>query len=299
MIERIFALPRKRCKGFFTKTLISNGMIDIFCDGLMSSNDSEVKNYYDKKSPTYDDYSRQLWSKVYDAVTWKITEPYVPRNPMALVLDGAGGTGKWSIPIAKCGPKVILGDISSGMLKTATENIAKEGLEGRIETKECDIRKLDFKDETFDLVFCEHAFGFIKEQEKVVKELLRVLKKGHPLLLTAQNRYVLSLFTASEDIAYASRILSKETQFIMGNSLKVYPLSPDEFRQLLQSNGVKIERIVGKLFTMPLALSAEKMASEDFTNEFYEQIMNIELELSNRSDTLALAGHMQAIVWRQ
>jgi ubiquinone/menaquinone biosynthesis C-methylase UbiE len=264
----------------------------------MSSHDFEVKNYYDKKSSTYDDYSRQLWSKVYDAVTWKISEPYVPRDSKALVLDAAGGTGKWSIPIAKRGPRVILGDISIGMLETAKEKIAQEGLQERIEVRECDLRKLDFEDETFDLVFCEHAFCFIKEQETVMKELLRVLKKGHPLILTAQNRYVLSLSTVSEDVAYASRILSKETQFIMRSSLKVYALSPEEFRQLLQANGVKIERIVGKLFTMPLAISAQQMVSEDFTNEFYEEIMNIELELSNRSDTLALAGHLQAIVWR-
>jgi hypothetical protein len=84
----------------------------------------------------------------------------------------------------------------------------------------------------------------------------------------------------------------------MRNSLKVYALSPDEFRQLLQASGVKIERIVGKLFTMPLAISAEKMVSDNYTGEFYEQILNIELELSSRSDTLALAGHLQAIVRR-
>jgi demethylmenaquinone methyltransferase/2-methoxy-6-polyprenyl-1,4-benzoquinol methylase len=121
-----------------------------------------VKKYYDDKSQTYDDYSRQLWSKLYDAVTWKITEPYVPTSPQALVFDAAGGTGKWTIPIAKCGPKVVLGDISKGMLKVAEEKITKEGLQGRVEVKECDLRKLDFEDETFDLVFCEHAFCFIK-----------------------------------------------------------------------------------------------------------------------------------------
>lgn len=264
----------------------------------MSIHDSDVKKYYDKKGPTYDEYSRQLWSKVYDAITWKTAEPYVPRDSNALVLDAAGGTGKWSVPIAKRGPRVILGDISSGMLKTATENIIKEGLQGRIETKECDLRKLDFEDETFDLVFCEHALGFIKEQETVIKELLRVVKKGHPLIVTAQNRYVLSLSTVSEDVTYAFRILSKETQFIMRNSLKVYALSPDEFRELLQTQGAKIEKIVGKLFTMPLAISTPKMVSEDYSSNFYEQIMNIEIELSNRSDTLALAGHLQAIVRR-
>jgi ubiquinone/menaquinone biosynthesis C-methylase UbiE len=265
----------------------------------MSSHDFEVKNYYDKKSSTYDEYSRQLWSKVLDAVTWKITEPYVPKSPEALVFDGAGGTGKWSIPIAKCGPKVILGDISSGMLRTARENIAKEGLQGRIETKECDLRKLDFEDQTFDLVFCEHALGFIKEQETVIKELLRVLKKGHPLIVTAQNRYVLALSTLAEDAGYAISILSKETQFIMGNSLKVYASSPDEFRELLEANDVRIERIVGKLFTIPLAVSHQQIYSEDYDKAFYEKIMKIEFELSGRSDTLALAGHLQAIVWRQ
>jgi ubiquinone/menaquinone biosynthesis C-methylase UbiE len=264
----------------------------------MSSRDFEVKNYYDKKGATYDDYSRQFWSRVYDAVTWRITEPYVPRDSKALVLDAAGGTGKWSIPIAKLGPRVILGDISSGMLKTAREKIAKESLGQRVEARECDLRKLDFEDETFDLVFCEHALCFIKEQETVINELLRILKKDHPLIVTAQNRYVLSLSTVSEDAAYAFRILSKEGQFIMRNSLKVYALSPDEFRRLLQASGVKIEKIVGKLFTMPLAISAEKMVSDDFTSEFYEQILNIELELSSRSDTLALAGHLQAIVRR-
>jgi ubiquinone/menaquinone biosynthesis C-methylase UbiE len=266
---------------------------------MSSSTDETAKKYYDKKGPTYDDYSRQLWSKVYDAVTWKITEPYVHKNSREVVFDAAGGTGKWTIPIAKCGPRVVLGDISKGMLNTAEEKIAKEGLGGRVEVKECDLRRLDFDDETFDLVFCEHALGFIKEQETVIKELVRVLKKGHPLIVTAQNRYVLALSAVAGDPAYAFRILSKATQFIMGNSLKVYSLSPDEFRELLETNGVRIERIVGKLFTIPLAVSRQQIYSEDYDNDFCEKIMKIESELSNRPDTLALAGHLQAIGWRQ
>ena len=54
---------------------------------MSSSTVETVKKYYDKEGPTYDDYSRQLWSKVYDAVTWKITEPYVPKNSRAVVFD--------------------------------------------------------------------------------------------------------------------------------------------------------------------------------------------------------------------
>jgi ubiquinone/menaquinone biosynthesis C-methylase UbiE len=266
----------------------------------MVSHKQEVKEYYDKKSANYDDYSKQLWSKVYDAITWNLTKPYVPSNSEALVFDAAGGTGKWSIPIAKCGPKVILGDISQGMLGVAKDKINREGLQQSIKTKECDLLNLDFEDQTFDLVFCEHALCFFKEQETVIRELVRVLKKGCPLIISGQNRYVLSLsMLQTESANDAYEVLSKETQFIMHNSLSVYALSPDEFRQLLERNEIRVEKLVGKLFTMPLAISSKKMSSRKYSDEFYKQLLNIELELSSRLDAIALAGHFQAVGYKQ
>lgn len=262
---------------------------------MSSFSERTVKKYYDDKSSTYDGYSQELWSRVYDTVTWKITEPYLPTSSRALVFDAAGGTGKWTIPIAKHGPRVVLGDISSGMLRVAKEKISREGLQERVELKECDLRRLDFEDDTFDLVFCEHAICFIKEQDTVVKELARVLKKGHPLIITGQNRYVLSLYVLQEDVDYAYAILSGEKAFFMGNSLDVYALSPNEFRQILERNGVRIEKMVGKLFTMPLGLSAKKLTTKSFTQEFLEKITRIELELAGRTDSISLGSHLQAI----
>jgi ubiquinone/menaquinone biosynthesis C-methylase UbiE len=261
--------------------------------------DSAVKKYYDDKGATYDAYSRQFWSRVYDAVTWKITEPYVPKGSEALVFDAAGGTGKWAIPIAKRGPRVIIGDISEGMLNVAKRKIAEEGLVERVEVKECDLRSLDFEDETFDMVFCEHALCFIKEQEAVIKELVRVLKRSHPLIITGQNRYVLSLSIVSEDAGYAMKVLSTEKPFIMRHNLEVHALSPEEFRQMLENNGVKVDRMVGKLFTMPLGIPFREMTREDFTEETFEQIMRVELELADKPDSVSLAGHIQAIGYRR
>lgn len=261
----------------------------------MSPSNGIVKKYYNNKSPTYDEYSRQLWSKVYDTVTWKIAEPYIPRGSRAVVFDAAGGTGKWTIPIAKSGARVVLGDISEGMLKVAEEKIDKEGLRDRVEVKKCDLRKLDFRDGMFDLVFCEHALCFIKEQQQVIKELIRVLKKGHPIIVTGQNRYVMSISLVSEDIDYAYDVLSKEKPFFMRNSLNVYTLSPGEFRLMLESNGVRIEKMVGKLFTMPLGLSGQKMIAEDYTKGFLDRVTKIELELSGKPDSFCLGSHLQVI----
>jgi len=259
---------------------------------------SNVKEYYDEKAPTYDDYSNQLYFKVYDAVTWKITEPYIPKDSRALILDAAGGTGKWSMPIAKCGPKVVLVDISDGMLNVARAKIAKEDLQNRIEVNKGDIRKLDFEDETFDLVFCDHALCFIKEQEEAVRELVRILKKNHPLIISSQNRYILSLLLVPEDTDLASKVLRNETQFIMRKSLNVYTLSPDEFRRLLEDNGVRIERMIGKVCTMPLALPIKKWSSEKYAEKLVEKILKIEFDLINMPDTVSLGAHIQAIGYK-
>jgi ubiquinone/menaquinone biosynthesis C-methylase UbiE len=266
---------------------------------MSSPSDSVVKNYYDEKAQVYDDYSRQLYFRVYDAVTWRITEPYVPRDPKACVLDAAGGTGKWSIPIAKCGPKVMLADLSDGMLNTARKKIAQEGLQDRIETKRCDLRKLTFADESFDMVFCDHALCFIKEQDLAVSELVRVLKKRHPMIISGQNRYVLSLFQVQADPALASRILAKETPFNMANRIKVYSLSPNEFKQLLEDNGVKVEKMFGKVFTMPLGLSPNRLQTETFSQDLVDALLKIEYNLLDKPDALSLASHIQALVYKQ
>jgi ubiquinone/menaquinone biosynthesis C-methylase UbiE len=172
-------------------------------------------------------------------------------------------------------------------------------LQERVEVKQCDLRKLEFKDETFDLVFCEHALCFIKEQETVIKELVRVLKTGCPLIVTGQNRYVMSISLVSGDVDYAYGVLSKQKPFFMRNSLNVYTLSPEEFRTMLEKNGVLIEKIVGKLFTIPLGLSIQNQTAKDYAKGFLDKIIEIELELSRKPDSLALGSHLQAIGYKK
>jgi ubiquinone/menaquinone biosynthesis C-methylase UbiE len=258
-----------------------------------------VKKYYDEKSVDYDSENELLYFKVYDAITWKYAEPYVPRDSDALVLDAAGGTGKWSVPIAKCGPKVVLTDLSDGMLNAAREKVKRAHLEKRVEVRIGDVRELGYGDETFDMVFMDHALCFIREQEQVVKELVRVLKKNRPLVISGQNRYVLSLSLLQDDADLTLKILRNEAQFEMRGRLNVYPLSPDEFRSLLENNGVRVDKIIGKVVTMPLILPRDRFWTEDYSKDFFESLLRIEFSVCERPDALALAGHFQAIGYKR
>lgn len=259
---------------------------------------AEVKKYYNEKAPTYDAQSELFYFRVYDAVTWRYTEPYVPKNSKAKVLDAAGGTGKWAIPISKCGPRVVLVDISDEMLETARKKILEQNLQSQVTVQKGNVKKLDFPDETFDMVFCDHALCFIREQKEVIKELVRVLRTNHPLIISGQNRYVLTL-SLMQDVDFAFKVLSNEEQFLMRGLLQVYALSPDEFRLLLENNGVRIEKIIGKVITMPLAIPVEKTYTKDYTQEFLEKVLKIELALCDKPDVLALAGHFQAVGYKK
>jgi len=156
-----------------------------------------TEDYYDEKSTTYDAIFNTLYYRIYDTITWKYIELYLPKSPSAVVLDAAGGTGRWTIRMAQTGCKVVLIDNSEGMLKASAEKTKTEGLQDRITMKKADITKTDYPDETFDVILCEHALFLFKNPTILLKEFRRILKKQATLIISAQNRYFMSLSSIS------------------------------------------------------------------------------------------------------
>lgn len=266
-----------------------------------------IETYYDKKSPSYDSVFDILYFKVYDTITWRYLEPYVPSSPEAIVLDAGGGTGRWSIQMAKKGCKVILLDISEGMLNIAKEKIERKGLQQRITLEKGDIAKLKYQDETFDMTLCEHTLFLLENPDAAIKEFARVLKKGAPLIISAQNLYVQSLvhlpckeILSSEKLDEVLNILlrKKYDSMTKNGKVKIYTWTPDEFRTLLERNGLRVSKIIGKGITMPLRITEELYKKKEYSEEIFNKILQLELILCEKPDALALAVHLQAIAYK-
>jgi len=261
-----------------------------------------IQSYYDKKSSNYDAVFDTLYFKVYDKITWRYLEPYVPSSPDALVLDAGGGTGRWAIRMAKKGCRVVLVDISDGMLNVAREKIEKEGLQPLIEVKKGDIKKLDYPEETFNMVLCEHALFLFKDQDQVVKELGRVLKKKAPIVISAQNRYVQSLAHLPEELN--PQKLEQALNILLGvqhdamtpdGAVEIYSLTPDELRALLERNGLRVEKIICKGVTTPLRLAPQFIMTKEYSEDVLNKLLQLELAFCERQDASALAAHLQAV----
>ena len=96
------------------------------------------------------------------------------------VLDIAAGAGEQSITAAhKVGPSgyVLATDISANILEYAKQMAQQAGL-NNIETKVMDGENLACEDGTFDAVISRVGLIYFPDQQKALKEMLRVLKPG-------------------------------------------------------------------------------------------------------------------------
>jgi len=102
------------------------------------------------------------------------------------VLDLGSGTGLPSLELARrAGPtgQVIATDVSPEMLAALATNARKANL-ANIECREMGAEKIEFPDDSFDVVTCAFVLMFRPDPAAVVREMRRVLKPGGRFAVT-------------------------------------------------------------------------------------------------------------------
>jgi ubiquinone/menaquinone biosynthesis C-methylase UbiE len=111
--------------------------------------------------------------------------PKIPTN--GSVLEIAPGPGYFCIELAKLGNFQITGlDISKSFVEIARQNAAKAEL--KIDFREGNAARMPFKENTFDLTFCQAAFKNFSEPVKAIGEMYRVLKPGGVAVILDMRR---------------------------------------------------------------------------------------------------------------
>jgi|GEM_PF-469550 len=95
------------------------------------------------------------------------------------ILDVSSGRGTQAIYYAKNFNAEVTGvDISEEMVRTATENAEKSGVGDKVIFKLGDSQHLPFENDRFDVVINECAVGIPEDSQKVLDEMVRVVKPG-------------------------------------------------------------------------------------------------------------------------
>ncbi|SMP44647.1 class I SAM-dependent methyltransferase [Anoxynatronum buryatiense] len=142
--------------------------------------------FFNSVANEYDQWYTTPMGSLVDRVETDLAMKLFPLQPGMQVLDAGCGTGNFSLKLAQQGVAVTGIDVSTEMLAFAREKAKVADFE--IPFVEMDMYQLDYSDQTFDGVFSMAAFEFIREPERALKELFRVLKPGGFLLVGTINR---------------------------------------------------------------------------------------------------------------
>ena len=255
----------------------------------------KVIEYYAKMARHYDEqYVNIWWSVLYDGLTWEHIRPCLPEG--GLVLDAGGGTGKWSLRMAKERPglSIVLLDISREMLLVAKEKLAREGLEDRVWLVEADICAMPFRPGVFDFALAEgDPISYCDNPGKAVRELNRVLKPGSYV-----QAGVDSLFAIVRGLMYRGRIeeaweVLREGRFTPSpEGFRWWVFTPRSLKELFEGAGFQVVRISGKPVLSPRSEELEEALKDE---EKARKALELELSACDDPSIAGLGGHLHVV----
>jgi ubiquinone/menaquinone biosynthesis C-methylase UbiE len=155
------------------------------------SPDAGLRGSYDKEAAVNDAARyHSVEGRLFSDMEVALLRDWLPLAPGARVLDMPAGTGRLAVALAETGATVVGADISANMLQVAAAQ-GREHLDRHVHFAQGSGVQLPFPDNTFDAVVSFKFFHLIPNDRKplFVKEMVRVLKPGRPLLVEFNSPY--------------------------------------------------------------------------------------------------------------
>lgn len=151
---------------------------------------------------TFNDVSSRYDENRFFSISAKKMAELVPLNNEMRVLDLSTGTGAVAIEVAKKykHADVEAIDLSQGMLDKAKAK-AKENNICNISYKRCDVDKVDYHPEIFDVVTCGYGIFFYPDMENTYKNICKTIKPG--------GVFIFSTFTKEAFNPFAELFLNR------------------------------------------------------------------------------------------
>ena len=261
--------------------------------GLERSEAIKVIRYYAGIARQYDEGYDIWWSVLYDGLTWEHIRPCLPEE--GLVLDAGGGTGKWSLRMAreKAGLFIVLLDISREMLLVAREKLAKEGLSGRIWLVEADICAMPFRPGVFDFALAEgDPISYCDDPGEAVRELNRVLKPGSYVQASVDSLFAIVRRLMREGrIEEAGKVL-RGGRFMSSWGFRWWVFTPRSLRELFEGAGLEVIKISGKPVLSPWSEELREALKDE---EKARKALELELSVCDDPSIAGVGSHLHVV----
>jgi ubiquinone/menaquinone biosynthesis C-methylase UbiE len=174
----------------------------------------------------YDDVGIEYFTDI----AQRLLHNVVCKNKM--VLDVGCGTGILSFhALEKGASRLVCGDISGIMLDRCKNKSQKAKIKSdRISFQLIDAESLPFEDNSFDIVMSSMVIGLVPSQEKVLKEMTRVLKPGGVLAVSTHGP---NIWKEPFNAAFMAVLTSRYMIDLIGYRVEFWPRSEMDIRKML------------------------------------------------------------------
>jgi S-adenosylmethionine-dependent methyltransferase len=222
------------------------------------------------------------------------------------ILDLGGGPGRYAIWLAERGYRVVLADLSPGLLELARERIDKAGVGERVKAiVVADARDLSqWKDTSFDAVLALGPFYHLPVQADRVSaatELVRVLKAGAPGFVALMPRYALLRRTMvipderkhllQDD--WLERLMT-DGAFENDNPGRFnygYGVRPEEVAPFFEHYGLDTLELLG-IESLSVGIEEQLARLADDAPDVYQRVIGLLDEAASDPGILGLCGHL-------
>jgi len=192
---------------------------------------------------SFDSYQKNTMKRWWPFLEKKLKKLRILKG--SKILDVVAGPANFSIRLAKkYKTRVWATDLSNEMLKIARYNIKKSKINKYVSLLKDDAKKMRFRDNSFDFVFCRYTLHQIPHPEKVVNEILRVAKKGGKIFILdavrPRSKKELEKRVKSSEKGYKkSKIKGWETLLKNSKESALSSLSKKEIENLFRASKIK------------------------------------------------------------
>jgi len=261
--------------------------------------EAEVLKYFSDKAEGYDDVEKQTYWQLSDKLLWHLLTGKINELPKKFkFLDAGGGTGRWSKKILENYPdsEGTLVDLSPDMLKQAKN---KNIYCNRWKIIKGDLQKLDLQNEMFDLVINTHnVLGFVKDAQKAINEMSRVLKKQGLLISVIPNKYHAIFFNIFQsNIDEAESINEKNEGRFVYNMPLIDMFSPKSISEKYETANLSVINTIGFPVSIypgfqETQLKGETKKTKNIIEEHFERLFELEKELIQDETTCARGNNL-------
>ena len=213
----------------------------------------QFDNFFSSYSQSVDNANEGFFWILNNEIITKIIKTYILSNltKNKVILDAGGGTGRWICELSKYyKTKFILYDLSDDMLRIAKKNINNAGLNNRVQLIRGNLENIKaIKDNSVDFIISIYnPISFVKNPDKAIRELFRIIKKGGIVLIMGQGFYNALSSKTNNYLASREEIekIEKNSIVTWGDQIPALNIfSKESLENLLVNNKFKIIKSYG------------------------------------------------------